>query len=204
MPRLPYRGKSNEMICLNSPTRSNPGKQFLCVSGKDQQNADDPQPTEPVLDAAFLSRATPVMGNRRAVFNRLNIQACGLQRCNGTLASASRAFDFDINFLDTKLQSFFSSLLSGALTCKWRAFSAAFEAASSCTGPTQGFTLGVGNGDRRVVKGCLNMGHPVGHIASDAFLLCLCHGKNLSRCGPSRRSCLLDQECRWLSLQPAA
>lgn len=115
------------------------------------------------------------MRNRSAIFDRFDVQTGGLKRRDGTFPTTTGAFDFDVNFTDTKLLGLLGGLLSRTLTSKRRAFTASFESARSGTGPAQGFPLGVRNGHRCVIEGCLNVSYAVGNITSDAFLLGFCH-----------------------------
>ncbi len=116
------------------------------------------------------------MWNRRAIFDRLDVQTGGLKRRDRTFAATAWAFDANVDFLDTKLDRFVSRLLSCTLAGKWCAFSTAFETTGSRTGPTKRFAFGVSDRDGRVVKSRLNVSHSVGHVSSDSsFFVCLCH-----------------------------
>ena len=116
------------------------------------------------------------MWNRRAVFDRLDVQASGLQSCDRTFATAAWAFDPHVDFFDTKLDRLVSGLLSGALTGKGCALSATLKTTGSCTGPTKRLAFGVSDGDGRVVERRLDVSHAVSHVSTDSsFFVCLCH-----------------------------
>lgn len=127
------------------------------------------------LDATLFTRPAPVVRNRRAILDGLYVQTRCLERGDGTFTTTSGSFDANVDFFDAELEGFVGRLLCRTLTCKRSALAASLEATGSRTGPTQGFALGVGDGHRRVVKGCLDVCNPVRDIATYAFLFGLGH-----------------------------
>ena len=110
------------------------------------------------------------MGNRRAVFNRLDVQASRLQRSDRTFTTAARTFDADVDFLHPEFDCLFRSLLSRHLARKGSAFATALKVAGPSAGPTQCFTLSVRNGDRCIVERRIDVRHSMSDIATDSFL----------------------------------
>ena len=115
------------------------------------------------------------------VFDGFNAQPGGLQGGDGAFASASRPVDLNVYFLHAEFDRFFRGLLGGQLTGKRRTLAAALKTARSRGGPTERVTLGVGDGDRRVIEGRLDMGNPDGHATSYFASLCLRFGHGM-RC----------------------
>ena len=118
------------------------------------------------------------MWNGGNVFNRLYVQTSLLQSGYSTFTTAARTFDASVDFLHTKLDRLFSSLLCGTLSGKRRALSASFK--STCTGtcPAKCITLGIGDGYCCVVKGCLDMSNGNSHIATNFSFFAFGHGQS--------------------------
>ena len=111
------------------------------------------------------------MGNRSAVFDRLDIQAGRLQCRDRAFATAAWAFDANVDFLHPELDGLFRSLLSCHLARKRSAFATSLKVASSGTGPTQRLTFCVGDGDGCIVERRVNVGYAMGNIATNSFFL---------------------------------
>ena len=77
------------------------------------------------------------MRDRRAVFDRLDGQAGGLQGRDRTFASGTRTLDSDFHFLDAELDRLFGRLLASHLAGERRALAASLEAAGASAGPTR-------------------------------------------------------------------
>jgi hypothetical protein len=132
------------------------------------------------LDAAFLTRPTSVVGDRRNIFDQLDVQAGRLERGDGALAARTGAFHTHFHVSHAEFGRLFSGLLSGALTGERGALAASLKPSRTGTGPAQRVALGVGNGDRRVIERRVNVDDTTGHVATNFFLLVgLCHGKVL-------------------------
>jgi hypothetical protein len=127
------------------------------------------------LDSSFFSWSAAVMGNRCAIFNRLDIQTSRLERCNRTFSSTARSFDANVDLFDAELKCLVGCLLGGTLTGKRRAFSTSFETAGSRTGPTKRFAFGVSDGHGCVVKSRFDVGHAHGYVATSLTTFRLGH-----------------------------
>ena len=127
------------------------------------------------LNATLFTRTTAVVRNWRAIFNGLDIQASRLKSSDRTFTPAAWPFDTNVDFFDAEFRSLVSSLLGGTLAGKRSTLSASFKTASSRTGPAKGFALGVGDRDRRIVKGRVNVRDSVSHVTPDSSLFCFCH-----------------------------
>ena len=110
------------------------------------------------------------MWNRRAIFDRLDVQPGSLQGGDGAFATASRTFHADFYFFDAKLHRLFGGGLSGTLSGKRRALSATFKAASASARPTKSLTFGVRDGHRGVVECRLDVSDAECYIPANAFL----------------------------------
>ena len=129
------------------------------------------------LHSPLLSGAAPVVGDRRDVFDQLDVQARGLQRGDRTFATAAGAFDADFDVTHAELLRLFGRLLSRALAGKRSAFPRSFESRRAGRGPAQCIAFGIGDGHRRVVERRVDVSNPVGDVSTDAFLFVgLCHG----------------------------
>ncbi len=128
------------------------------------------------LDASFLPWATSVVRDRGDFLDQFHVQASSLEGCDCTFATRTWAFDTNFDVTHTELGCFLSSLLSGTLSGEGGALSASLESAGSGAGPAKSVAFGVGNGYRRVVKGCVNVRDAIADVATDAFFLVgLCH-----------------------------
>src|SRR5436190_9152686 len=117
------------------------------------------------LDAAFLWRTAAVVGKRRDVFDSGYFEAGVLEIEDGLFASCAGAFDFDFDLDHAVLAGFVAGFFGGAAGGERGGFTGALEADGSGGGPTDGLTVGVGDGDHGVVEGRLD----VGDAAGDAF-----------------------------------
>ena len=123
------------------------------------------------LDATFFGRTAAIVRDRRAVFQRFDVQAGSLNGRYRTFSSRARTFDANVYVLDAKLHRLFRSLLSGTLSGKRRAFSTALEAARPCAGPAKRIALGVGYRYGRVVKRRANVRDRYRYVATCSTLL---------------------------------
>lgn len=92
------------------------------------------------------------MRNGGHILNQLDSHASRLQRGNCAFASGAGSLDPYFDFLHAELRRLLSRLLSGYLACERSALAASLETTGTGTGPAQGVTLGVGNGNRRIVE----------------------------------------------------
>lgn len=126
-------------------------------------------------NAALFPWTTAIVGDRSTVLDGLDVQAGRLQRRDRTLASTSRAFDSNIDFLHAEFHRLFSALLRCHLTGKGGALATPFEAAGPGTGPAKCFAFGIGNRYRCVVKRRADMHNAVRNISANPFLFRFCH-----------------------------
>lgn len=99
------------------------------------------------------------------VFDGLDRETSRLQRGDRTFTTTARALHADLNFLDSKLRRFLRTLLRGTLARERRALSATLEPRGSGTAPAQGVTLGVSDGNRRIIERRLNIGDAGGYVS---------------------------------------
>ena len=133
------------------------------------------------LDPTTLLGATSVVRQWGDVFDGFDRKAGGLQRGYGAFATATRTVHLNVYFLHAEFDSFFRCLLSSQLPGKRRALATALKTTRSRSGPTQCIAFGVGDGDRRIVKGRLDMGDPDGHASTCLASLWLRFGHGM-RC----------------------
>jgi len=133
---------------------------FLCVSLQST-----------TLHATLLAGTATIVGQRGDVFDRLHSQACRFERGDRAFASTAGALHFDLDILNSKFLGFVGSLLSGALTGERGALATSLEATGTRTGPAERIAFGVGDGDRGVVEGALNMSNRHRHIPTNGLLL---------------------------------
>ena len=125
--------------------------------------------TRSPLNATLLAWTASVVGNRRDIFNQLDLQASRLQCGDRILSSTAGPFNTNLDLANAELLSFLSTLLSSHLSCEWRTLTAPLETTRSSAGPTECFTFRVGDRYRRIVEGCVNMGDARDHVPSLLF-----------------------------------
>ena len=111
------------------------------------------------------------MGNGCAVFNCLDVQASRLQCRDGTFAPAAWAFNPNINFFHPEFDCLFRGLLGCHLTGKRGALATSFEVAGSGARPTERLALGIGNGNRCIVKCRIDVCHAMRDISTYSLFL---------------------------------
>ncbi len=130
------------------------------------------------LDASFFAGPATVVWDRRAVFDRFDIEAGGLESGDGAFATTSGSFNADVDIFHAELDGFFGRLLGGHLAGKRSTFAASLESTGSGACPAECFTFGVSDGHGGVIKSRVHVGDSNRHIATNSafgFLL-LCHG----------------------------
>ena len=93
------------------------------------------------------------MRYRRNVLNEGDIETCGLEGPQSSLAARTRAFHKDFDILNSVLLSLFGGSLGGYLRSERSAFPGPLEPLASRARPGNGVTADIGDGDDRVVKG---------------------------------------------------
>jgi hypothetical protein len=132
------------------------------------------------LNATLFARTATVVWDGRYVFNQLDVQTGGLQRCDRAFSTGPRPFDSHFDVSHAELRGLLSSLLGGALAGKRRAFSAALETRSPRRCPAERIALGVRYGDGRVIESRMDVNDAATYVTTDAFLLVgLCHREAL-------------------------
>ena len=130
------------------------------------------------LDATLLARTASIVGDRRNVFDQLDVQPGGLQRSDRTFTTRARTFDAYLDIPHAEFGSFLGCLLSGALPCKRCAFPTSLEATRPRTRPAQRVTFGIGDRHCSVVKSCMDVRDAVTYVSTNSFFLIgLCHCK---------------------------
>src|SRR5215212_8639428 len=121
----------------------------------------DVRPGPPASDAAALARPATVVRHRRDVLDPCDLEAGGGQRTDRGLAARTRAFDEDVDLLQTVLLGGAGGLLGGQLRGERRGLAGALEANVAGARPRQRVALEVGDGDDRVVERGLDVRLPV-------------------------------------------
>src|SRR5271165_3056805 len=97
------------------------------------------------------------MRNRGDVSNDRNVQANGLNRTNGGLASGAGAFNQHFNLLQAMSHGLPASVLGHQLSSVSRTFTGSLETDFPRTGPTNDIARQIGDRNDRIVKGRENM-----------------------------------------------
>src|SRR3954463_9986945 len=106
----------------------------------------------PHSDAATLRGAAAVVRLRRHIVDRADLEACGLERTDGGLASRAGALDEDVHLLHAVLLCLARGRLGGELRGERGRLAAALEADATRGGPADHGAGGVRDGNDRVVE----------------------------------------------------
>ena len=118
------------------------------------------------LDPAFLPRAAAVVRNGGHIFNRLHVQAGGLQGGDGAFATGARPLHPHIDIFHAEFHRLLGGLLRGALAGEGGALAAPLEAAGAGAGPAERVALGVGDRDGRIVERRLDVSDADRNVAT--------------------------------------
>src|SRR6478736_8790953 len=115
-------------------------------------------PANGMSDAAALGRTAAVVGLRRHVLERADLEAGGRERADRGLAARARALDEDVDLLDTVLLRLAGSGLRGHAGGVRRRLARALEAHAARRRPADDGARRVGDRDDRVVERRLDVG----------------------------------------------
>src|SRR5690349_13270175 len=111
------------------------------------------------LHATLLRGTAAVVRQRRHVFDSEDLQTGILDLKHRLLTTGAGAFYFDLDFNHAMLACFAGRFFSCATGGERGALAGTLEANSASRRPGDRLTIGVGDGDHRVVEGRLHMGH---------------------------------------------
>ena len=140
---------------------------WTCVTSHVLQRSCLLVPTR--LDASSLSRPTPVMGNRRYVFDGEDIESGGLEGGDGALSAGPGPFDADLDFVEAHLLCSLGDRPRRLLGGERGALARALLPGRPPGLHAEHVSAGVRDGNQRVVKRGLHVRDP----ARDASLYSL-------------------------------
>lgn len=111
------------------------------------------------------------MRQRGYVFDRLDGQARLGKSRDRHVATAAGPFDANVDFFHTELLRFFGGLLSGHLSGKRRALTAALKSACAGRSPAKRVALNVGNRHIRVIEANFDVSDAAGDVSLNLTFL---------------------------------
>jgi hypothetical protein len=156
-----------------------------------------PDLAKPVLNAPTLRRAATVMRHRGHVCDGGNFKAKIVECTHRGITARARALDLHIQLLHSRLLRCPSCGLGSDLGRKRRALTTTPEPGAPRRRPGHSIPVAVGDGDDRIVEGCVHVRYPFGDVLLNLcfctfLVLDLCHAINtcpylrIGRLGPLR------------------
>ena len=119
------------------------------------------------------------MRNRRAVFDRFDVQASRLQRRDSAFSPRSRTFDSHFDILDAEFHRSFGRLLGRTLTGERCTLATSLELAGPSTRPAQRIATRVSDRDDRIVECRFDMSDRDRDVTTRFSFLTFCHSESL-------------------------